>query len=135
MTDAVVIGGGPNGLVAANLLADAGWSVVVLEAGDAPGGAVRSAEVTAPGYCNDLFSAFYPLAAASSTLARLRLDEWGLQWAHAPLVVSHPLPDGRSVVLSRELDVTASSLDAFALGDGAAWRDLVASFRRPRDPL
>ncbi len=30
--DAVVIGAGPNGLVAANLLADAGWSVVVLEA-------------------------------------------------------------------------------------------------------
>ena len=47
--DAVVIGAGPNGLVAANLLADAGWDVVVLEAQPEPGGAVRSAEVTAPG--------------------------------------------------------------------------------------
>ncbi len=30
--DAVVVGAGPNGLVAANLLVDAGWSVLVLEA-------------------------------------------------------------------------------------------------------
>ena len=43
--DAVVIGAGPNGLVAANALADAGWDVVVLEANDEVGGAVRSAEV------------------------------------------------------------------------------------------
>ncbi len=45
--DAVVIGAGPNGLVAANLLADAGWDVLVLEAEDEPGGAVRSGEYVA----------------------------------------------------------------------------------------
>ena len=44
--DAVVIGAGPNGLVAANRLVDAGWRVLVLEAQPEPGGAVRSAELT-----------------------------------------------------------------------------------------
>jgi phytoene dehydrogenase-like protein len=48
--DAVVIGAGPNGLVAVNVLADAGWSVVVLEAQPEPGGAVRTAELTLPGF-------------------------------------------------------------------------------------
>ena len=63
--DAVVIGSGPNGLVAATLLADAGWDVLVLEQRDTAGGAVASAETTAPGFTNDVYSAFYPLGAAS----------------------------------------------------------------------
>jgi phytoene dehydrogenase-like protein len=135
MTDAVVVGAGPNGLVAANVLADAGWTVAVIEASDAPGGAVRSAEVTAPGFCNDLFSAFYPLAVASPIVAGLELEKWGLRWVHAPLVVTHPLRDGRVVTLSREPEVTAASLDAFAPGDGEAWLRLVARFRDLREDL
>ena len=58
VADAVVIGAGPNGLVGANLLADAGWDVLVLEAEDEPGGAVRSGEVARPGFVHDRFSSF-----------------------------------------------------------------------------
>ncbi len=130
MTDAVVIGAGPNGLVAANLLVDAGWDVLVLEAQPEPGGAVRSAEVAAPGFSTDLFSAFYPLGLASSVLADLRLEEQGLRWRHAPKVLAHPLTDGRAAVLSRDLATTADSVDAFAPGDGAAWRDMVEDWQR-----
>lgn len=124
MPDAVVIGAGPNGLVAANLLADAGWSVEVLEEQPAPGGAVRHDRGVDPDFASDLFSSFYPLAAASSVLARLGLDEHGLRWSHAPHVLAHPLGDGRCAVLSRDIDTTAASLDAFHPGDGDAWRRL-----------
>lgn len=133
--DAVVIGAGPNGLVAANLLADAGWDVLVLEAQDEPGGAVRSAEVTTPGFVSDLFSSFYPLVAGSPTMRRLALDEHGLRWRHAPLVLAHPLPDGRAVVLSRDLDVTAASVDGFGAGDGATWRRIVTEWERLSGPV
>ena len=70
LVDAVVIGSGPNGLTAANLLADAGWDVLVLEAQPVPGGAVKSAEVTAPGFVSDLYSSFYPLGARLAGAAR-----------------------------------------------------------------
>ena len=98
---------GPNGLVAANLLADRGWDVIVVEAGPEPGGACRSAEVTAPGFVSDLFSAFYPLGVASPILRDLQLEKHGLRWRHAPSVLAHPLPEGRAAVLSRDLSATA----------------------------
>src|SRR4051795_10875726 len=125
MPDAVVIGAGPNGLVAANRLADEGWSVHVLEAGDEPGGAVRSGEALEPGFVTDHCSGFYPLAAASPAIRSLHLEEHGLAWLHGPLVVAHPSGDGTCVALSRDLGETAASLDAFAPGDGEAWRRLM----------
>ncbi|MEV7082654.1 NAD(P)/FAD-dependent oxidoreductase [Streptomyces sp. NPDC093516] len=124
MPDAVVIGAGPNGLVAANLLADAGWSVEVLEEQPEPGGAVRHDRGVDPAFVSDLFSSFYPLAAASPVLAGLRLQDHGLRWSHAPSVVAHPLTDGSCAVLGRDVDTTAASLDAFHPADGDAWRRL-----------
>ncbi|MFF4910910.1 phytoene desaturase family protein [Streptomyces sp. NPDC001260] len=135
MTDAVVVGAGPNGLVAANLLADAGWSVLVLEEQPEPGGAVRHDRGVDPAFVNDLFSSFYPLAAASPVLTALRLQDHGLRWSHAPSVLAHPLTDGRCAVLDRRIDATAASLDAFAPGDGAAWHRLHEIWEQLRPDL
>lgn len=133
--DAVVVGAGHNGLVAANLLADAGWDVLVCEAADAPGGAVRSAEITEPGFVSDLASAFHPMGAASPVLAELDLAAHGLQWRHAPAVLAHPTLDGRCAVLHRDLDATAAALDRDHPGDGDAWRALVADWDRIGDDV
>ncbi|QIP68833.1 NAD(P)/FAD-dependent oxidoreductase [Streptomyces sp. VN1] len=132
MPDAVVIGAGPNGLVAANLLADAGWSVTVLEEQPEPGGAVRHDSEVAPGFVNDLFSSFYPLAAASPVLRGLELEDHGLRWSHAPHVLAHPLSDGTCAVLDRDVAATAASLESFAPGDGAAWERLHGVWDRYR---
>ncbi len=133
--DAIVIGAGQNGLVAANLLADAGWKVLVLEANAECGGAVRTAEITAPGFRNDLFSAFYPFTAASPVIRDLHLADEGLRWTHAPKVLAHPRANSPAAVLSRDIDVTAASLDADAAGDGDAHRRLYDAWLRVADPL
>jgi phytoene dehydrogenase-like protein len=130
--DAVVVGAGHNGLVAANLLADAGWDVLVCEAAGEPGGAVRSAGVTAPGFVTDLGSGFYPMAAASPVLAGLDLAAHGLVWRHAPLVLAHVLPGGRAVSISRDPAATAASLEAASPGDGAAWLAAYRHWQRLR---
>lgn len=133
--DAVVIGAGPNGLAAANLLADRGWDVVVLEAQTEPGGAVRSAESMEPGFVVDRFSAFYPLSAVSPVLRTLRLENHGLSWRHAPAVLAHPTPDGPSTVLSTDREVTARSLDGFSAGDGSRWLSMQAQWDHMEGPL
>ncbi|MGW0395026.1 phytoene desaturase family protein [Streptomyces sp. NPDC003042] len=133
--DAVVIGAGPNGLVAANLLADAGWYVVVVEARDEPGGAVRSDRAVHPDFVHDTFSAFYPLAAASPVIRGLRLEAEGLRWSQAPVTVAHPLPGGRCAVLAHDPHETAASLGRFAPGDGAAWEHLWRLWQHIGDDL
>jgi phytoene dehydrogenase-like protein len=132
---AVVIGAGPNGLVAANLMADAGFAVQVFEAAAQPGGAVRTAEVTAPGFRNDLYSAFYPMTAASPVMRRLQLDQYGLQWTHAPTVLAHPRVDGPAALLHRRLDDTVDGLEQQFAGEGAAYRAVMDQWSQISAPF
>lgn len=93
VVDAVVIGAGPNGLVAANVLADADWDVLVLEATDVAGGGIQTRELTHPSFRSDLCSAFFPLGMASPVLRKLELERHGLRWRYAPEVLAHLFPD------------------------------------------
>jgi phytoene dehydrogenase-like protein len=128
--DAVVVGAGPNGLVAANLLADAGWDVLVLEEQATIGGAVRSDSEVAEGFVHDTFSSFYPLGAASPVIRGLHLEEHGLTWRHAPAVLGHPMPDGSWAVLHQQVEETAAGLEELHPGDGEAWLELHAQWQR-----
>lgn len=128
--DAVVIGAGPNGLVAANRLADAGWDTLLLEAQPEVGGAVRSDRELHPDFVSDTFSAFYPLGYASRVIKGLHLEEYGLRWLQAPAVLGHSRGDGSWIMLHRDVDVTAKLLDQEHPGDGEAWRALVDQWRK-----
>lgn len=133
--DAVVVGAGPNGLVAANLLADAGWDVLLVETRPVVGGAVHSDRSVHPDYVHDTCSSFYPLAAASPVVNRLGLERFGLEWSHAPAVAGTPFSDGRWVVQHRDRALTAASLDALSRGDGDAYLELVDAWEAVSDQL
>ena len=100
MPDAVVVGSGPNGLVAAIMLARAGRSVLVVEAAATPGGGMRSAELTLPGFAHDVCSTIHPLAVASPCFSEMPLAEHGLEFVHPPAPLAHPLDDGTAVMLN-----------------------------------
>ena len=116
MTDAVIVGSGPNGLSAAIAMARAGCKVVVFEADDAIGGAVRSAELTLPGFVHDVCSAVHPFAIASPFWKTLPLTEHGLEWIEPEVMVAHPLDEGDAVIAERSLDATANGLGIDAGG-------------------
>jgi phytoene dehydrogenase-like protein len=131
MSDAVVVGSGPNGLAAAITLARAGRSVLVLERAGTVGGGTRSAELTEPGFVHDVCSAIHSLTASSPFFAELPLAEHGLELIHPGAPLAHPLDDGTAVVLERSVDETASGLG----GDGDAYRRLFAPLARDADRL
>jgi phytoene dehydrogenase-like protein len=124
---ALVIGAGHNGLLCAGTLAQAGWEVSVLEQAAHPGGAVHSAEGPLPGFVVDPCSGFFPLTRASPAFEGVDL---GVEWVEPPVAMAHPLPDGRTMILHRELDQTVASLEAVRPGAGRAWAGLVGPLLR-----
>ena len=135
VTDAVVIGSGPNGLVAANLLADRGWEVTVLEAQNAPGGAVRSDSEVHPGFVHDTFSLVLPAGGGLAHRPGPAPEGFGLHWEHAPAVAGTPFLSGEWALMHRTPEATAEALDAMSPGDGGAWLELCAGWQRIGDAV
>ena len=101
MSEAIIVGAGPNGLTAAATLAARGVGVTVLEAAATIGGGTRSSELTVPGLLHDECSASHPMGASSPAFRELGLERYGLEWARPEIDLAHPLGGGRAVSRSR----------------------------------
>src|SRR5215831_10240869 len=110
VSEAVVVGSGPNGLGAAIVLARAGLPVRVLEGEETVGGGCRSAELTLPGFVHDVCSAIHPLAASSPLLRTVPLAEHGVEWIESPAALAHPFDDGTAALLYRSIEATGTTL-------------------------
>jgi phytoene dehydrogenase-like protein len=128
--DAVVVGSGINSLACAALLARGGWGVCVLERENELGGAVKTAEITEPGYVHDVFSAWHPLWVGGAAHAELgdELAARGLEYLNTELPTATLFPDGESAFLLRSGEANAAELDRHAAGDGEAWGRMLESF-------
>ena len=128
--DAIVVGSGVNGLACGALLSQAGWRVLVLERNDWFGGAIKTAELTRPGFKHDVFSAWHPLWVGGPAHAQLGevLAAHGLEYLNTDLPTGTLYPDGESAFLLRTAEANAAELDRHQAGDGAAWNALLAEF-------
>jgi phytoene dehydrogenase-like protein len=118
LSEAIVVGSGPNGLACAVELARSGVRVTVLEAGERIGGGTRTSKLTVPGLLHDDCSATHPMAVGSPFLRSLDLEAHGLEWLWPEVDLAHPLDDGSAGVMVRSIEETAERLGE----DGKAWR-------------
>jgi phytoene dehydrogenase-like protein len=110
-TDAVIIGGGINGMVAAAELAGAGWAVTLIERNRELGGFIASGERTLPGYVHDTYSSWHPLFLAGPAYASLGddLHRHGLEYRNTDgFVTASVNDDGGVVIAHRDPEKTAA---------------------------
>ncbi|MHB1810123.1 MAG: phytoene desaturase family protein [Solirubrobacteraceae bacterium] len=130
--DAIVIGAGHNGLVSAAYLARAGWSVLVLEREAHAGGAVRSEELTRPGFVHDTFATNMNLFRGSPVAADLggELERHGLSFTESALPFANVFPDGGALRVRQDPQATLAELRAHDARDAAGWEELDREYER-----
>lgn len=111
-------------MAAAIRMAQAGKSVLLLEGADTPGGGLRSAALTLPGFVHDVCSSVYPLGTCSPFFSTLPLQQHGLEWVFPRAALAHPFDDGSAAVLYSSIEETAATLS----DDGRNYQKLIRSF-------
>ncbi|MGH3038082.1 MAG: phytoene desaturase family protein [Gaiellaceae bacterium] len=133
--DVVFVGSGINSLVGAALLARGGKRVLVLERNDYIGGAIRTAEITEPGFVHEVFSSWHPLFVGSAAYAELgeELGSRGLGYLNTELPTASLFPDGSSAFLTTSHEANVEEFERLAPGDGEAWGRVVGEFMPTAD--
>ncbi len=127
--DAIIVGGGHNGLTCAGYLAKAGWRVLVAERYKVVGGAVCTEEVI-PGYRIDIGSSAHIMIHLTPIIRDLQLERFGLEYIDMDPYAYYPLPDGSGAIgFYRDVERTCQSIAAISPRDAEAYRGFMAFWK------
>lgn len=128
--DAIIIGAGHNGLAAAVHLASKGWRVAVLEAKAEAGGAVKTLELTEPGFRHDLCAMNLSMFAGSPFHAAYgdELRAHGLGFIPAKHCFASVFEDGTHLGVSTDRAETMQAIRDLSGKDSAAWGAMIEDF-------
>ncbi len=133
--EAVVIGGGHNGLTCASYLARTGLKTLVLEQYHMVGGMTITEEITLPGFRSDIHAFGYQLANLSPVPHELGLERFGFELLRPDPNFSHVFPDGGIVSMHRELEDTVRSIARYSTKDAETWRKLFNNYLKVKDQI
>jgi len=127
--DIVIIGGGHNGLVTAFYLAKAGFKPLVLERRNQVGGAAITEEFH-PGFHSSLLAhSTGPLR--PKVVSDMQLEKHGLKLIAPEVAVTSLSPDGRALILYRDLNKAAQEIAKFSEADAAKYREFHSALEKP----
>ncbi len=124
--DIIIIGGGHNGLVAANYLAKAGLKTLVLERREVVGGGAITEEIHPGFHCSTLAHAAGPLL--PEVVKDLDLVSHGLATINPQVRVSALDPNGAFLTIYDDPARTAAELERISAHDAKSYPEFAASF-------
>ncbi|UOR02486.1 NAD(P)/FAD-dependent oxidoreductase [Leucobacter allii] len=127
----LVIGGGHNGLVAANYLALTGHRVTLIEQRERLGGVVGRFDYL-PGYSSSITNS--PGSFEGIVMQELQLQDFGLRFHRPETTLLHPMDDGLFIGW-REPRLLEAQMERMAAGESARHRALVSRLDRLGEDL
>lgn len=136
--DVVIIGAGPNGLIAGAYLAKAGLKVALVERRYESGGGLVTEEVLFPCYSSNAHVIYHMMVDYMPVIKDFNLDRHALTWIKPNLQTSIVFEDGSSLLLTRMIEDTKDSISKFSFKDAVAfgkvmrkWRKMVSEILAP----
>jgi phytoene dehydrogenase-like protein len=133
--DVVVIGGGPNGLMAAAYLAKAGLKVILIERRYEIGGGLVTEEIMFPCYYSNAHVIYHLMVDYMPVIKDFNLDNHGMAWVKPNLQAAMVFKDGGSLLLTRMVEDTRDSFMRYSVNDGITFGKLMRTWRKIVDEI
>jgi phytoene dehydrogenase-like protein len=128
--DAIVIGGGPNGLMTGAYLASAGAKVIVVERRYEVGGGLATEEILFPGYYSNMHAIYHMMVDFMPVVQDFNLDRHAITWVKPNLQTAMVFGDGSSLLLTRMIEDTVDSFHKYSHKDAVAYGKLMRDWKR-----
>lgn len=126
--DAIVIGGGHNGLTLGNYLARMGLETAILERRMEVGGALSTEEITVPGFYHNIHSYFHDTINVMPAFKDLELGKYNACYQRPDVQAAIALRDGRSISIHTDIEKTCASIARISKHDAKAYREMKENY-------
>ncbi len=133
--DVTIIGGGPNGLIAAAYLARAGLSVVLCERRFEVGGGLATEENLFPCYSSNPHVLYHMMVDYMPAIRDFDLDGPSLTWIKPNAQTGMVFEDGSSVLLARQTNDTKDSFSKYSFNDAITFGKVTRDWKKMVDDI
>ena len=128
--DAIVIGGGPNGLITGAYLARAGVKVAVVERRFEVGGGLSTEEILFPCYYSNVHAIYHLMIDYMPVIRDFNLDQHAINWIKPNAQTGMVFHDGKSLLLTRMVADTKDSIGKFSWKDANAFGKIIRKWKK-----